>query len=129
MTRELPNIKSITHKFLIKGHTQNEGDSVHSVIQRNITRALKSSPIYVPDQYITLIKTAKKTGKPYTVEELTHDNFFDLKPLCTGNYNIDDDGNKFKWTDLKIVKAEKVSNGMFFLKHPTKRKSSDRYLH
>lgn len=29
-TQELPKIKSITHKFLIKGHTQNEGDSVHS---------------------------------------------------------------------------------------------------
>lgn len=59
-TNTLPKLRSITHKFLIKGHTQNEGDAVHSTIQKNITRALKSSPIYVPDQYITLIKTAKK---------------------------------------------------------------------
>lgn len=116
VTQELLNIKSITHKFLIKGHTQNEGDCVHSVFQRNITRALKSSPIYVPDQYITLIKTAKKTGKPYTVKELTYENFFDLKPLCTGNYNTDDDGNRFKWTDIKILKVDKVSNGIFFFK-------------
>ncbi|XP_063635068.1 uncharacterized protein LOC134805772 [Cydia splendana] len=29
------HINSITHKFLIKGHTQNEGDSAHSVIERN----------------------------------------------------------------------------------------------
>lgn len=115
-TQKLPNIKSITHKFLIKGHTQNEGDCVHSVIQRNITRALKSSPIYVPDQYITLIKTAKKTGKPYNVQELTHEIFFYLKPLCTGNYNIDDDGNKFNWTDIKVLKADKVSNAIFFFK-------------
>lgn len=115
-TQVLPNIKSVTHKFLVKGHTQNEGDSVHSVIQRNITRALKSSPIYVPDQYITLIKTAKKTGTPYAVKELTHENFFDIKPLCQGNYNIDDNGNKFKWTDIKILKVDKLSNGVFTFK-------------
>ncbi|XP_060810218.1 uncharacterized protein LOC132904307 [Amyelois transitella] len=68
------------------------------------------------DQYITLIKTAKKTGKPYTVEELTHENFFDLKSLFIGNYNIDDNGNKFKWADIKILKTDKVSNGIFFFK-------------
>ncbi|KAL4714260.1 hypothetical protein ACJJTC_009612 [Scirpophaga incertulas] len=39
--QNLPNIKSITHKFLIKGHTQNEGDSVHSTIERQIKRRLR----------------------------------------------------------------------------------------
>lgn len=33
------NIKSISHKFLIKGHTQNEGDSAHSVIERQVKRS------------------------------------------------------------------------------------------
>lgn len=51
-------INSITHKFLIKGHSQNEGDSLHSVIQRSICRTLKAGPIYTPDQYITIIRTA-----------------------------------------------------------------------
>lgn len=56
-------IKSISHKFLIKGHTQNEGDSVHSVIEKSVTRALKSGPVYVPAQFITLIQNAKKERK------------------------------------------------------------------
>lgn len=34
-------IKSTTHKFLITGYTQNEGDNVHSVIEKAIKRALK----------------------------------------------------------------------------------------
>ena len=34
-------VKSITHKFLIKGHTQNEGDSAHSLIERQIKRLRK----------------------------------------------------------------------------------------
>lgn len=50
-------IKSITHKFLIKGHTQNEGDAVHSTIEREVKKILKFGPIYVPAQYI-----AKKRG-------------------------------------------------------------------
>ncbi|KAL4720779.1 hypothetical protein ACJJTC_017586 [Scirpophaga incertulas] len=54
-------INSICHKFLIKGHTQNEGDSVHSVIERQIQRSLKSGAIYTPDQYTQIIRSAKKT--------------------------------------------------------------------
>ena len=53
-------INAITHKFLVSGHSQNEGDAVHSLIEKNIKRALKSGPIYVPAQYATLIRTAKK---------------------------------------------------------------------
>lgn len=44
------SIKSITHKYLITGHSQNEGDNVHSVIERKIQRFVKSAPIYVPDR-------------------------------------------------------------------------------
>ncbi|KAM3960074.1 uncharacterized protein ACR2FA_005875 [Aphomia sociella] len=32
------NIKSITHKFLVKGHTQNEGDNIHSLIEKEIKK-------------------------------------------------------------------------------------------
>lgn len=79
--RTFSNIKSITHKYLITGHTQNEGDNAHSLIERNIKRALRSGPVYVPEQYVTLIRTAKKSGIPYKVEELNYDDFFDLKTL------------------------------------------------
>lgn len=58
--RNLEKIQSITHKYLITGHTQNEGDNAHSLIERSINRALRSGPIYVPEQYGTLIRTAKK---------------------------------------------------------------------
>lgn len=61
---KLDFIKSITHKYLITGHTQNEGDNIHSVIEKQIKLALKSGPIFVPDQYTTLIKTAKKMVLP-----------------------------------------------------------------
>lgn len=64
-------INSITHKFLIAGHTQNEGDNVHSVIEKSIKRSLKSGPIYVLYQYVSLIRGAQKNGNPYKVFEMT----------------------------------------------------------
>ena len=37
----------ITHKYFIKGHSQNEGDSCHSLIERQVKRLLRNGPIYV----------------------------------------------------------------------------------
>uniref|UniRef100_A0A6P7GHP5 Uncharacterized protein LOC114338962 n=1 Tax=Diabrotica virgifera virgifera TaxID=50390 RepID=A0A6P7GHP5_DIAVI len=75
------NIKSITHKFLIRGHTQNEADSVHSLIEKEVKKNLKSGPIYTPDEYIALIKNAKKTRPAIVVHELSFDSFVNLKEL------------------------------------------------
>ena len=72
-------IKSITHKFLIKGHTQNEGDNTHSVIEKAVKKAMRSGPIYTPNEYVRIIRSAKKTGNPFKVTELSHSDFLDWK--------------------------------------------------
>lgn len=113
------NIKSITHKFLVSGHTQNEGDNAHSVIEKNIKRCLKSGPIYTPDQYVTLVKTAKKTGTPYTVMELSYEDFFDLKKLTmqtSFNFNKDTLGGNVKFMDASIFKVERENLDRFYYK-------------
>lgn len=61
------NLNSINHKFLIAGDTQNEADAIHSVIEKEIKRSLKTGPIYVPSQYVQIIKEATKTGEPLRV--------------------------------------------------------------
>lgn len=50
---------SITHKYLIKGHTQNEGDSAHSLIERQVKRLLRSGSIYVQESFVAAIRIAK----------------------------------------------------------------------
>lgn len=93
---------------------------MHSVIEKQVTRYKKSAPIYVPEQYITLIRQAKKTGKPYTVLELTHDNFYDFKDLSerlgvkTG-YR-DQKGVPLKISDIKVLKVEKAHPEYFSYK-------------
>ncbi|CAH2084526.1 unnamed protein product [Euphydryas editha] len=68
------------------------------------------------DQYITLIKTAKKKGTPFVVHELTHDSFFDLKSLADGNYTTTEDGQKLKWADIKVIKVHRDYKKNFFFK-------------
>lgn len=112
-------IRSLTHKFLITGHSQNEGDSTHSVIERHITRALKSGPIYVPEQYVSLIRCAKKTGKPYKVHEISHEDIKDLKALSVDlglQITKNTDGEQFKISEVKVLKVEKNHLGKLFYK-------------
>lgn len=63
-----------------------------------------------------MIKTAKKTGVLYLVKELTHENFYDLKPLAIVNYTANDDGEKLKWADIKIVRIDKRNKNKIFYK-------------
>lgn len=53
------NISFVTHKYLIVGHTLNEGDSVHSVIEEQKTKILKEGSIYSPRQWVTVIQSVK----------------------------------------------------------------------
>lgn len=52
------HISKITHKFLITGHTQNENDAMHATTEREKKRILRSGPITLPSQWVSVIKTA-----------------------------------------------------------------------
>lgn len=110
-------INSITHKYLIRGHTQKEGNSVHSVIEKSIKKSKKSGPICVPGQYVHLIRNAKKNGNLYIVKELNFDDFIDLKRLSEElgfNYSKNSDGDQFKVSEVKILRFEKDSDFYYY---------------
>lgn len=64
----------ITHTFLIKGHTQNEGDNVHACIEN----ALKNKTLFVPNQVYDIVRNCK-VRNPYVVYTMKDGNFFDFK--------------------------------------------------
>ena len=66
----------IEHKYLEKGHTHMECDSMHSVIERQI----RHRDIHVPCDYVTLIRSARK-NVPYTVKYLDYTFFSDYSEL------------------------------------------------
>ncbi|XP_037300938.1 uncharacterized protein LOC119191153, partial [Manduca sexta] len=65
----------ISHRFLIVGHTQNEGDSMHALIERQT----KDKLLYTPDQWYTAFRFAKSDDKPYKVIEVSQDLIKDFK--------------------------------------------------
>lgn len=60
---------STVPKFLTKGHTEMECDSVHSCIERK----LKNRVIKLPRDYFKASKEARTQPAPYEVIQLSHD--------------------------------------------------------
>lgn len=106
---------SIIHRFLEKGHTQNEGDSMHAVIENAKKR---QSVLYVPEQWITLIRMAKTVGKVYNVTEMSQEDFLDFKSLV-GNKNWKTDNGKgmIKISQIKEISTSYNTPNVIFLKY------------
>lgn len=110
-------IESITHKFFVVGHTQNEGDAMHALIEREKKRSLKGGPLFVPTQLTPIINLAKKNGKPYITNEFR--DFLNIKALVknTDNFTKNNQGETVKWSDVHIVQIKKNEPNMIFYKN------------
>jgi len=71
------NVDRISHYYLQRGHTENEGDSMHSTIER----AARRVNIYTPMQWYAVVASAKRQGEAYSVVEMA-DEMKDFKSLC-----------------------------------------------
>lgn len=106
------NIK-ITHNFLEKGHTQNEGDSIHSTIER----ASRNIDIFVPSQWYTLARTACKK-KPYVIKEMgTFWNLHHLRESTLNNMNTITTGENVKWTSVRVIMVEPSTPNIVNIKY------------
>ncbi|CAG9814304.1 unnamed protein product [Phaedon cochleariae] len=68
---------TIEQKFLERGHTQVEADSIHSTIERK----LRHTNISVPADYVAICRSARRYPRPYTVYYLGHGFFKDFSKL------------------------------------------------
>lgn len=90
--------KIIEQKFLEKGHTQMEYDSAHAKIETK----LENKEIFVPEDYITVTKEARKTvvvngireQMPFDVEYLHHSFFKNYADETNLRFNSIRPGNK-----------------------------------
>jgi hypothetical protein len=76
-------VVTITPTFLEVGHTQHEADSVHALNELK----KKNVEIYVPSQWYTLTSTAKVTGNPYVVKEVSQSEIYDLNKFVRDTQN------------------------------------------
>lgn len=104
----------IIQKFLHKGHTQMEADSMHSVIERR----LRNRDINVPADYDHYCKTARINPRPYFVKYCSHNFFKNFESIRF--YNSIRPGRKAGdpvVTDLKQIKYNPSGGIHFKLRH------------
>lgn len=97
------NKVEIELKFLEKGHTQMECDSTHSLIESR----LKGRDIFLPTDYIGVIKEARKKPMPFEVEYLDHTYFSNYDDPQLFRYPSIRPGklkNELKVSDIKCLK-------------------------
>lgn len=75
------NNVEVTQKYLVKGHTQMEVDSVHALIERK----LKHKEIYLPFDYCQAAIEARKTPFPYETKYMTFEFFRDFSNIVYYN--------------------------------------------
>ena len=112
--RSLP-IDRITHIYMQAGHTQNEGDSMHAMIERSA----RFFNIFSPMQWYTLASTAKKTGNRYKVMEMDGQmmNFKSLAPEYCRLLKQEVTRKKPEWQRMKVIMVEKQSPHVLFVKY------------
>lgn len=89
------NIK-ITHRWLVKGHTQMECDNVHARIEKKT----KNLQIFTPSQWYGNIKSAKVKKPNYIVKEATKDvTISSFKTL----------EKYFSWSKVPISKLRRIT--------------------
>lgn len=101
----IPNLSTVDHKFLETGHTQMECDSIHAAIEF----AKKHTPIYIPSEWHTVIRMARKKN-PYVVTPLQYDDIVDFKKMTKNEMKfskVDTEGNRLNWMHLKWLRFQK----------------------
>lgn len=109
------NIDSICHYYLEPGHTQNEGDSMHALIERSARRV----NVYTPMQWYVLAQSVKKTGQPYIVQEMAGymKDFKSLGEVYCRNLKGAVSLKSPEWQRVKALRIEKESPHVLFLKY------------
>lgn len=103
---------SIIHRFLECGHTQNEGDSMHSAIES----AARDKDLFTPDEWINVMESAR-SDNPYEVIKVTQDLVFDLKDLVSHmNTKKTVDGTLVPWSKIREVKFSNSDSHKLYFK-------------
>ena len=104
------HIKKVSLFYFEAHHGQNEGDSMHSVIERAKKTA---GEIFLPSQLATMIRMARKHPRAYHVHDMETDDILDWKELSQ-EYRVlkvrqTDEGQVVDWTKVRAVQVSKTS--------------------
>ena len=99
--------ESIQHNYLENGRTQNENDSIHATIENEKKH---TEFVYVPSQYYTLARSARKSKAQYRVKEMKMHDFYNFNKfsMFMENFKIDNNNEKVKWGKILQILIERA---------------------
>lgn len=108
------DVDLVQHKFFISGHSYNDADKDFGLIER----AKPESGVFVPSQWADVVRGAKK-GKPFIVNQVTLNDFFNIKPLkkLIVHRKKDTEGNKVRWLKMAIIELRREFPKSIFFKY------------
>jgi len=92
-----------------------ESDSIHAAIET----AKKRTEVFVPSQWDTVIRLARKK-RPYTVVPLKYFDFLNLKPLGNSLLSanaVDAKGQRVQWMKIRWLRFRKSEPNDIFFKY------------
>jgi len=101
----IDHLTTIEQKFLEKGHSYMECDSMHSAIDY----ARKNTSVFSVSSWKSIFEIARRKN-PYKVHQLNHTQFKDCKALCDSlvkNRTKDENGDTVNWMKIKVFRFEK----------------------
>jgi hypothetical protein len=100
----------ITHRYMERGHTMNEADSMHSTIER----AARYEQIFEPKDLVPIVLNAKRKGSKYDVQ-LIGPEILDFHPLADKLQNWT--SKNAQWKNVREIKVDPEEPGKVFVKH------------
>ena len=107
-------LTSICHKYLEKGHTQNENDTMHSLIER----ASIHIEIFSTTEWAAVIKCACRK-KPYLVTLLEQSDIYDFKALSENfrSFEYTTEKGKVLWKNIRLLHLTKDDMLSFYFQY------------
>ncbi|XP_039280312.1 uncharacterized protein LOC120350546 [Nilaparvata lugens] len=107
---KMTHAKKIEHVYYETGHSQMEGDSLHSVIE--ITA--KNIQVNTPSEWQLICQLARKTHKPYNVVPMTHNSFINWTSVAEENKKK----ARYETVDGEVVEWRKIKWFLYQKDHP-----------
>ncbi|XP_026736448.1 uncharacterized protein LOC113500004 [Trichoplusia ni] len=114
--RNNTNLETITHNFLVPGHTHMDCDVDHALIEK--AKKKTQMDIHHPRDWYQLVRTCSKK-KPFTVVEMHSELFLDFASYLKGplqQKKIDENKKKFKLSECAAFKYKKGEFAQFHYK-------------
>ena len=104
----------IVRRFFEICHTQNQGDSMHAMIEKTS----KGKTIFVTSDWVNVIQSAKTGKNPYKVTQIQQNSIFDFKAFAE-NQNWDEFtiGLKIKLSNVRELRTNIYKNNIVQFKY------------